>query len=327
MRNASLAALLLGTAALSSCGGEGSAPAPIATTPAPVPAPTPAPTPSPTPAPTTYQRFSDLAGRQNFNTGCELATTRGAGAPGPSGPIDFLQSKTITYEPQNATWTINLGSDDLERSFGPTERVSSTASSILWKRPSPRSGGPDQTFEVFSASPTNAPDLIYSRVALLNFQNTTGFSVWGSCIFGVPTVASDVPKDANLSWDRLFVSGMVLTVGSGDSIVKSAITGGNGTVVRDAQTGQVRIDFSFDTQGPNGASTRTAVSGEVRYSELEGRAGYYGRIDQTKPSYQINGGFFGPKATETSFAFSAYQDDDGKAEIEKTVIGFVAARR
>ncbi|MFZ5746684.1 MAG: hypothetical protein ACOY45_03385 [Pseudomonadota bacterium] len=151
------------------------------------------PTPTPSPSPVSYQKFSELAGNQDFEAGCGKLSFYLAG---PQLPAPFLQAPIgqshILYDSNAKTYTFtgmentSFGPGDLLSDNPPSysKAVGANQSSLLLIRPSIAGGA----FE-------------YARAAFVSTQTTIQYSMT-SCVYGVFTKVDDLFSGSGTTYAR-----------------------------------------------------------------------------------------------------------------------------
>ncbi|GEM_PF-2751703 len=310
-------ALLASTAIVASCGGDDDEP-----TPTPTPGPTsPAPSPGPTtPAPPTYRSFATLialAGEVPFKTTCAsmqpaTQTLNPVTAFG-TGPA-LVRTATV----DNWTFTVN-------------GKVTSFAASEKVTQPT---GSTDVEFRRTTAGVTESlliagPDSRYTHTAftrrvVATVADNAGVVTRYECMVGDPTLATDLPTtEADIALNNVSLIGnAVISSGpnAGTYVLANPADSATPLITTTVNTKTNRVTVSIQLRG------RKVVDGTVQTAVVD--LGTYTSTATITPAStniigtlassnrevltgQISGWSFGPRLTESGYAFAIQSQEAG----------------
>lgn len=314
---------------LAACGGGGTSvgltPVVSGTTPTPSPS-----TPTQTPSTVSYQTFAALTGNQNFRTAC--ASYLLAGVPPVANPATaFGNGLALSYTA--ATDAYAISGDGLSLSFGPSD----VDAAVL----APAKGyikvdaGFTQRFIIGRPAPA-AATLDYVRTIFLATQRGAGPTNY-QCVFGVPTLTTDVPSMSSVAFTKVGLSGAsssyrLDTTTSPASLTTYSLENSTATLSVDLTTGAVRSVIHLL------GTVRSAAGAGATNVELGTYTGT-GTINTTTGSYSgqftdasgnslfayFGGWFFGPQGREAGFAFNIVKQDANGSQT--SAVGTVTAQQ
>jgi hypothetical protein len=208
-------ALVALSAALAGCGGGSSSPAPIQVNPAPAPSPAPSPTPSPTPTPTPSPpstiigltqpgAFATLASAFRFTTRRDGSDPRGSTEPDPAAAID------LAYVAADNAYEMRLPGVSPARIVPDFDAREFTAVHLPWPGASPvgitlyKPGAANRELQLFHTS------LGYWSATRADPADPDRFELnYGDFVYGVPTLASDLPAAGQSDYTGIIYGGGV----------------------------------------------------------------------------------------------------------------------
>lgn len=288
-------------ACLSACGGgsgQGST-GPVAVTPGSPSTPTPSssssPTPTPGPAPS-YTTYNNLTGDQTFKTACALLDFQGTV---PNAFLTFPYGNGSTIALQSATQTYTISLDGKTLTFGPAD-VDPAAPSTVKAYIKPGEVGNDR-FSISGAGFDGAP-LQYVRYASI-YTSRFGRANLYPCVFGIPTLVTDVPSATTIAFPKLTIGASVYDASSG-TVVNYTLNHSTQTFVVDLSA--LRVDVSIHLIGTPRTGTDVdlgTVTGIATIDPATGRFdGTWSSTDREAIGY-FSGAFFGPQGHEMGYAF------------------------
>lgn len=324
-----------GSLMVAACGGGGGGSGSVAVvsgtpTPAPTPTPTAAPTPTPTAAPTptpsptptsSYPRFATLTGDRTFQTACASLL---AGAPPMPQPVfSFGESPTLDSVAATSGWAIN--GDGVALSFAGTDAVTAAAGQRSYER---TVSGSVQRFTITDPAIAGTT-LDYVRSFALRTDRSAGSTLY-SCVFGVPSIAADVPTTA-IAYPKVGVNGTAYVTDQNGIVQTYTLTSSTGTVSFDPTAGAlvVKVQLLGNLQSAGGTATTTVSLGTFTGNGVlnAARSKFYGQLDsadRVSLFSSFGGWFFG--GTETGSAFEVYALDPATGNRVSAVGTVVAAR-
>jgi|GEM_PF-1591502 len=310
-------ALLAGVALLHGCGdgggssSGGSGPIAGSPTPSPSPSPSPSPTPSPTPTPV-YSTYANLTGDQNFQTAC-AGYQFSAPMPGILPATDFGNGATINYAAATQTYTLSyVGSTE---TFGPADIDTSLPPGTAAYKKNIAGGAIDQLS--LSGPVLKGVALDYTRFLEWTTVQEPGYRpVQMLCVFGVPTLVTDVPSVSSVTFPAVTLVGSAFT-GSGPGAIYS-LNHSTATFTVNLTTGEVDAALTLigtPSSGGGADITIATISGTGDIDPLTG--GFYGQWTTASRNIVGNfgGRFFGPQGKEFAFATSMIGQTGGVQDL------------
>lgn len=232
--------------ALSACGGSGGGSGSAATaTIAPAPTPTPTPTtaatstgtPSPTPSPTAttasvYPRYSTPTADRTFDTACASLMLGGA-LPTPQPAASFGEALALGYSAAASGW--NVSGDGVSLSFSASDAVAAPTGQKIYER---AVAGATQRLTLTDPA-TSGTIAGYTRALTVRADRTNGPALY-ACVFGVPSLAADIPAAA-VSYGRIAVTGTAYASDAGGTIRSYVLSADAGTLSYDPATKLVTV--------------------------------------------------------------------------------------
>ena len=314
---------------LAACGG-GNATTTSSTPVISTPAPSSGSSPTPTPSTVSYQTFANLTGNQSFRTAC--ASYLLVGAPPVVNPATaFGNGLALSYTAAADAYAIS--GDGLSLSFGPTDVDAAVLAPA--KGYTKVDAGFTQRFIIGRPAPA-AATLDYVRTIFLATQRGAGPTNY-QCVFGVPTLTTDVPSVASVTFTKVGLSGASSsyrfdTTASPATLTTYSLENSTATLTVDLTTGAVRsvIHLLGTVRSAGGAGATNVELGTYTGA---------GTIDTTTGSYSgqftdasgnslfayFGGWFFGPQGREAGFAFNIVKQDSNGSQI--SAVGTVTAQQ
>ncbi|MES2336485.1 MAG: hypothetical protein V4537_00115 [Pseudomonadota bacterium] len=304
MRSLALMSLVsLGMLTACGGGGNGGGGGSVVT---PAPTPTPAPSPSPSPSPTpTYARFVELTGNQNFRTACG-ALDLNAAPPAPQPATDFGNGFDLSYTAGSENYL--LTGDGQSLSYGPAQRDPASPSptgSVSYTRVA---DGFTQRLTL-GIPTTGGVALDYTRGLSLRALRL-GRPAQYQCIYGVPTLATDLPA-ASVVYARTSLIGTIYaaTTGGAQQVysTEASVVGFTLDPVTSRVTFTLRLLGTLQTaSGP--ATTTTDLGTYTGTGTINAaRTSYSGTLtsaDRTVQFGTFGGWVFGPQAREAGLTLT-----------------------
>lgn len=253
----------------------------------------------PPPPPPVYTAFQDLTGVQNFAS----AGVRYSFAPVPSGGTGFTfrqvealgSGVAVQYDTANGDVTYTAP-DGTSTTFTAANVVAtqSTATSRVFNKSNPAGG----VYGGSLSTPTvGGVALTYTRLGTF-FTNGTPAGLDGhTFVFGVQTLASDVPTTGTASYTGQ--AGGTAALATGGAPVR---VGGTSTLTADFATGAITTAFSlaYSTAGVTTALDILSGTGSIGAN----KPGFAGTlIGSGNVTGNFTGAFFGPQATEFGYDY------------------------
>lgn len=297
--------------AVAGCGGGGSGggtSAPVVSA-----SPSPAPSPTATATPVAYSKFADLTGDQNFSTACAALQFENS-SPTPVAATEFGDGLALVYAAGPQTWTV-AGDFLPTLTFGPAD-VDATAPAPTRAYAKVVDGF---TTRLTIGVPTpGGTALDYARgLALRAVRPGSTFARQYQCVFGVPTLATDLPT-ASVTYARAGVNGSATLVDAQFAIKTYAIAGSTVAVTFDPVakrvTGTIRLSGILQTaNGPSGNAVDLGTYAITAPLSATGRTSFYASTlpstDRNSQYSSLGGWFFGPQARELGASFEIYSTD------------------
>jgi hypothetical protein len=323
IRTFSLAALAGVGFMLTGCGDSGGG---VASTPTP---------PSPPPPPV-YSTYTGLTGNQTFNTAAVRAqlTATGVGVSVQGGslgtgnltvfqPAPFGNTVTIGYNAAASTYTINAPNNTV-LNFGPADLLTATTNPA---NTNPKAisyavlTGTQVTSQFTIYTPVaGGVDLTYTRVGwgVLPSNIGTPFPTFDfiSGVFGVPTVASDMPTTGSATYSKVTIDGFASVCPpclrpQQPGGLNYYLTGSTATFSANFATGAIQTQLNLVHSAPPGipasfypalgpatlTGTGSITSGTSAFTGTIGAGGPYS-------NGAFTGQFFGPQAAEFGYNFA-----------------------
>lgn len=318
---------MAGALALAGCGGGGGGGGSVAVvSTAPTPAPSAAPITTPPPA-LVYLRYAELTGDQTFATACAALQFENS-SPAPVAATNFGDGLTLSYAAGARAYTVT-GDFLPTLTFGPADvDASAPAPTLAWSRVVD-----GFTTRLTLGTPTpGGTALDYARGLVVRAARPgSTIARQYQCVFGVPTLASDLPTSA-ISYARAAVNGTATVVDGSFAIRTYAISSSTVTASFDpvARRLTATIQLSGVLQTANGTSGGPVDLGTYSVNaplDAGGRTSYYAATlpsaDRNSQYSSLGGWFFGPKAREAGASFEIYATDAAGARI--SVLGNLIA--
>ncbi len=297
---------LLSLVALSACGGGsgGGGGSVVTPTPTPTPVPTPAPSPTPSPTPTpSYPRFTELTGSQTFRTAC-AALDLNAAPPAPQPATDFGNGFDLSYTAGTETYL--LTGDGQSLSYGPAQREAPAPSgAVSYTR---MADGFTQRFTL-GIPTTGGTALDYTRGLSLRALRL-GRPAQYQCIYGVPTLATDLPA-ASVVYARTNLIGTIYAATTGSAQQVYSTEASVVTLTLDPATSRMSFTLRLlgtlqTASGP--AATATDLGTYTGTGTINAaRTSYAGTLTSSDRTVQVGtfgGWLFGPQAREAGMTLS-----------------------
>lgn len=310
-------------AALGGCGGGGTGGGSVVT-PTPSPTPTPAPTPSPSPTPS-YPRFAELTGSQTFQTACASLETNAA-PPVPQPATAFGSGFTLAYNAGAETYL--LTGDGQSLSYGPAQRDAAAPAGVT---------SYVRTADGFTQRLTlgvpvaGGVALDYTRGLTLRALRQ-GQPAQYQCVYGVPTLASDLPA-GSVVYARANLNGVIYTAANGGGQQAYSTEASVVTLTLDPTTSRVSFTLQLlgtlqTATGP--APTPTALGTYTGTGTINAaRTSYTGTLASSDRTVQLGtfgGWLFGPQAREAGMTMSLLAVDTTSG-VRISVLGNIVASR
>ena len=328
----SFAAVLLGSAALVSCGGgDSSPPTSGGGSPPPSPSPSPSPTPSPTPPPTSYTKFAEISGAVELDTACFSASPNVANImPDLFGPQGFGADDVLNYD--GSDYSVSIATQNgLSQNWTGDQRANRTTGwgpdedqySWVKRRTS------DTNFEnltmfvpMFSSAGDNLSD--YSRLIEANIVGAGTTSSLTYCVAGAPTFASDLPTGSK-TYSETDTRWGVPWENDGTGAAKRGSFSPTSTFEMTADFDAATVTFDILLE-----SNAFALSKNYGPYTGTGSIDDNGAIsaDLATPDgvLRLRGSFFGPGAGEFAIAYGLEEDTNNDGTNELVMIGAVGGR-
>ena len=282
---------------------------------------TPGPSPSPSPSPTpTYTTYANLTGDQHFKTACAGFQFNGS-IPGILPATNFGNGTVVDYTA--ATQTYALSYVAANETFGPADiDTSLPPGTLAYKKVGP-SGSTDRLS--LSGASLNGVPLDYTRFFQWSTTQQPGFqSVQMFCVFGVPTLVTDIPPMSSVSFPSVALVGTAYT-GTGPGAIYS-LKHSIATFTVNLATGKVDAALTLigtPTSGGGADITIATVEGTGDIDPSTG--GFYGQWTAASRNIAGNfgGRFFGPQGKEFGFTTSMIGQTAGVQDlsIDAVVLG------
>jgi len=241
------------------------------------------------------------------------------------GPIRYVAESQIytVYAPNNVMQT-----------FGPDDRESSSPSGTIAYTKS-GTGGADR-FRIIQPAPSTVA-MDYTRTT---FLDTAGGPTSGTrarttayCVIGVPTLTTDIPSAASVTFTRFAVAGEAYDR-RGSSLITYSLAKSTATLAVDLTTGQIRATLNLigTANGSDVSLGNFTIDGAIGESDagISGM-GYVGSAPTPGGTISVNGGFFGPQGKEFGYTFSqsisTFPLDGSPSELVFTMVGTVTGAR
>lgn len=324
-------ALVLAACGDGSGGGAGTVPvvsgAAAAVTPAPAPSPTATPTPTPvsspvaTPTPSTsYPRYADLTGDRSFQTAC-ASLVLGGGLPVPQPAAPFGESLALATTAASGGWSVN--GDGVALSFAGGEAVSAPAGQKIYERVV---AGSTQRLTIAEPNASGSTPS-YTRSLALRADRSAGTTMY-SCVFGVPSLAADVPA-ATIGYGRVGVAGTAYMTDANGVVQAYVLSASTGTARYDANGKAIAFQVhlvGYLQTGTSLAATSTDLgtySGSAAIDAARVRfAGSFDGGDRINLFSSFAGAFFGGVEAGAAFQILA---TDPKSGNRVAAVGTVVA--
>ncbi len=310
-------------------GGGGGSTVPVTSGPSTAPSPIPA-TPTPVPAPSfaVYPRYAELTGNQTFKTACAALNFSSGSPPAPQPATGFGDGFTLAYTAGSDSYA--LTGDGLSLSYGPAEidpTAPAGARSYVRTEPS----GFQQRFSIGQPAPGGV-GLDYVRGFSLRAQRF-GQTLQYLCVFGVPTLLSDPPSDANVVFSRVAVGGSAYVAPVAGGLQSYALINSTAAISVDVARGELRTTIRLigNLLGPSGpAATTTDLGTYTAVATFDGTSqSYYGPLTSTDRQSQfsfLGGWFFGPQGREAAYAAQVLAVDPATGARVSAIMNVTAAR-
>lgn len=298
----SIMVALAGGVLLAGCGGSSNGGGSVVT---PTPTPTPSPTPSPTPTPS-YSTYAALSGNQSFKTAC--ASLGFTGVPPMSNPATaYGDGLVLDYTAGTESYAIS--GDGQSLSFGPVDRDPAAPASV--RAYVSTVDGFTRRFSIGQPS-AGGTALDYMRGFQL-YAPKNGPAVQYACVFGVPTLAGDLPTTA-FNYGKASVNGVAYGADASGmrtlSLEGSTISVAYDPVARTVATTITLVGTVQTAAGPGATVQLGSYSGTATIDSTKGS--YYGPITSSNREgvFAFFGGwFFGPQAREAGFTANIHATD------------------
>lgn len=310
---------------LVACGGEdsgGAAPPPPTGggTPTPSPSPSPSSTPSPTPTPT-YSTIAQLTGNQRFETSCAYRSFQFGSSPSfrPDQEMPFGSRGALSFDAAATSWTYNEGNPltfepPVAVTFGPSDLLAGSAISMA--RYGRTQAGTQFDLELQGRRQNNF-NTDYVRTFSLTDIRPDNSKTERTCVYGVPTLASDTLPATLTPYASLNVTGVAfIRTNSGNIIGPYSLQDSTGTFAVNGQTGTISLTVQLvgreilangrltdtTTTLPRIVSTRSVIA-DARDPAIKTFTGEYSIDGNSFLPSNISGAFFGPKGQEAGLSF------------------------
>lgn len=289
------------------------------------PAPAPSPTATPTPAPT-YSLLAALTGDQVFKTACAGQTNR-------TPPIAFPNTgfgDGIAFSYAAATDSYTLSANGRTYTYGPADRdPAAPATARAYVK---TVAGFTERFSIGVPTVAGAALQYTAGFSLLAIGNT-GEPVQYNCVYGVPTLVTDVPPTPQVTFPNVAVFGIGRVTG-GAAPGSYDLRSSTATLTGDVTTGKVTLQLRLVGRllGPSGPSATTTELGTYASTADTDTAkpSYYGTIassDRMNVFSQFGGWFFGPQGREAQMTYTIVSRNPADANAELVAFGPIAATR
>lgn len=311
----------LSCVAVTACGGGsggGSGGVPVvtgaATTPTPAPTPSSGPSPAPSPSPSsppTYATAFDFASDRSFLAfGSELRSLSRPGAPAELNLRLLASDNQATFAYADATQSLNINFDRDAWAYAGGDNHSRSDQHLYWYS-QPR----QSSVRIVRPAPAYAYVLLARQDIERRTANGATEKVDRLAVFGVPTLAADLPTTGTVSYPVVLTS----TPPTPQDIGGFYATG---SLRIDYATGRVTGDLAAVESTTNG---RTPLRATLTFSGAVAPATglMKGTIDSADGGFSGNfdGRAFGPRAVEAGAAFTLTRADGTR------VAGAVVGRR
>jgi hypothetical protein len=318
--------MLLCSVALSACGSSGGGNNSPVVVPGPGSTPTPSPSSSPTPTPSpsaTYKTYAELTGDQRFKTAC-AAFIFNSTPPIVTPATAFGNGLMLDHAAAPDSYTIT--GDGVAQTYGPADRDPAAPSTVISYLKTV--SGFTERFTIARPG-VGGVGLDYLRVFTLRAQKGSGPTNY-SCVFGVPTLVSDRPAAATVTFTRIGLGGSAYKAQAG-VVGAYSLEGSSTTFAVNLTTGKVNttIHLLGTLQTPTGPSTTNVelgtYSGVGDIDLASGSfSGQFFNPDGSPLFAYFGGWFFGPQGREAGFTSSiAKRDTVNNADISS--VGTVVA--
>ena len=327
--------LMAGCLLLAGCGSGGgsstnSAATPLGSggslpTPSPMPSPAPTPVPAPTPAPS-YLKYSELTGNQILQTACASVPLAPTGSTLLFQAQGFGSGPPLNYTSSTQSYLIN--EYGFNSTFGPSDIDPAAPGPNYYRK---TVGTTTETFSIIqSTSGGTAFDYVrhYSLTGLVGTQLQRNY-----CVFGVPTVATDVPTGTNLTFSKVVISGIAYIKRPSGAIESYSLSGSTATLAFNMTNGNVLSNLALSGTRLIAGSTAVVPFGNFRTIQAfdiePAQSKFAGRMegtDRVATNSYYGGSFFGPQGAEAAYAFGLTTSDPATSA-QIVVIGTVRATR
>lgn len=321
----------LAALSLSSCGGEGGGGGGTGSV------PTPTPSPAPSPSGPSYPTYASLSGNQTFRTAC--AGLRYDYTPPLSLPATrFGSSVTLSYDATaqgHAVTSDSSGFLGAGVSFTAADaNPAVTAPAIGYRKTV--NGFIEQLSIGYPTALGVVPDYVRGlslRAPLYGDARSVGSpAVQYSCVFGVPTLASDLPAGTQVAFTRTSLNGSALLMGRSGAPESYSLAPSVVSVTLDLVARKVRTSIQLKGYLLSASGTATTItelgsfSGEAAIDAAGFYVGDLATTDRVNDQSSFGGWFFGPQAREAGFSVTITGGDNATGR-SMAITGNVIALR